>query len=472
MLVRILLSPTVSRRHDDLAERLAGRCRITRSLLREDFRESLRAGPTDVILATPADLGSDPSAELAALRTAPRPPEVVLFVSGALGPWLAAGAIALAEALAPDLQAEAVLRVVERAQRTRVRPARRQGERLERTLAAFGTRSAAIRRFHEEARRVAASDAPILIRGEPGVGKRWLGPTLHHESSRASESFHRFSFAASASDAGRLALFGHEPGVAPGKSGAGRGLFENSHRGTLFLEHADLASPSLQKDLVEYLERGSIRPLGGEGDVPVDVRLLASIPTTAPDVSDPMLDSKLQRRFDLADLVVPALRQRREDVPELAEAALARCRRRFGLPVEGLSDGVLEALSLHDWPGNLHELWNAVERATLHARAGRIELEHLSPDIREACGDAGSVGLALEAPWTRDPGRLPTLREARARAQECVDRSYLTCLLRATRGRVGEAAQRAGIDPRSLNGLMRRYGFRKEDFKPSEATGR
>lgn len=463
MLLRILISTALAKRQGRLLENLKEHGLVFEA---EDLWAVLREEPIDVLLARPCDLGPEPTTALTGLRASPRPPEVMLVTTRPLDPLIAAWVTILSEDLPPSTQLEIVRLVLEHASRSRRHPLSRRGAYLERTLNTFGSSSPAICRFHEEARRAAASDAPILIRGEIGTGKTWLGPVLHIESRRAHSSFRRFSCAAVEEEVIDTELFGHGAGAVPGRTRAGRGLFEKAHRGTLFLENIDRAPAAVQGRVVEALERGAIRPRGVEREVPIDVRLLGSIQTSANEssVDGAELVTQLQRRFELTSLVVPTLRERSEDVPGLAAAALERCRRRHGSTAETLSDAALEALRRHTWPGNVKEFWAVVERAALRSRGDVIELQDLPIELL-AEGGHNPGGIHIEASWLADPARLPTLREVRSKAVDLLDRAYLDRLLRATRGRVGEAARRAEIDPRSLHALMRRHGLRKEDFK-------
>jgi len=419
------------------------------------------------VLAT-ADLGPDPLARIAALRALPDAPELVLLDrdGGAEGraAAVAAGCLAVLDAgLSSRRLAAALTGVCERLRAALATSLPVRGERVDHRLEALGSRSDAIRRLHAEARAAAASDAPILLQGEPGVGKTWLGPALHLESARRTGPFRRLRCSGLGREELCGALFGHEAEAVAGSARARRGLCEEAHGGTLFLEHLDEAGPSGQREILRFLDDRTVRPLGGDKEIEVEVRVVASIQERTRSELVP----ELRARVGLSSLVIPPLRERRDDVPELALAALGRLRARYGLELDGFDEDALEALVRHSWPGNLSELWSVVERAALVARGGRIAFDDLPRDFEPgvAGGPGQAASLRLEADWLLDPARLPTLREWRQRCLEVVERAYLAEVLRASGGRVGEAARRADVDPRSLHARMRRLGLRKEDFK-------
>lgn len=157
----------------------------------------------------------------------------------------------------------------------------------------------------------------------------------------------------------------------------------------------------------------------------------------------------------MVTLTVPPLRQRREDIPELAQSFLERSSRQLGKRVTGFEPSALEALMRHDWPGNVGELINVVERGVLLARSDTVRLE----DLRAEPGSAPERG-----PSRRDDEPLP-LEEARRQVVERFERDYLERALTQARGRIAETAQIAGVSERTLYSMMKRYGLRKEDFK-------
>ncbi len=471
MLLRILLCIPGSPDLERVRAALARRSLVTLAEGAPQLWAAVRTDVVDLVILGTALLSEDPAGFVRALRAAPGAPDVILIGrSDGLErqACLAAGCLAVLEAgtdverLGDALETIAARTSAERDRRVVTRP------RLDRRLDALGTRSLAIRRFQDAARRLAASGSPVLIQGEPGSGKTWLGPVLHGESARSQGPFQSLRCSDSPEETLDSALFGHAAEALAGPPTAGRGVMERAHGGTLFLERIERAPLRLQAKLLEVLDTGECQRVGGRHRFHVDVRILASV-ADAPEshVERGDLHPGLHRRLGLAQLTTPPLRDRPEDVPDLALAAHRKCRARYGLAVDGFTPSALDALQQHTWPGNVCELWSVVERSTLLSRGDRIGLEDLPPDLLARPLPPPDGGfLVLEAPWLHDPAHLPTLRSLRSQTLEVVERAYLARVLRAAGGRVAEAARRADVDPRSLYERMRRYGLRKEEFKP------
>jgi transcriptional regulator with GAF, ATPase, and Fis domain len=258
-------------------------------------------------------------------------------------------------------------------------------------------------------------------------------------------------------------LFGHERGAFTGAERAHRGCFEMAHLGTLFLDEIAELPLHLQSKLLRVLEDRRIVRLGGEKPVPVDVRLIAA---TNRDLEEEVrarrFRADLYYRLAVVTLTVPPLRDRREDVPALVRDYFDHFRATLGRDVRSIHPGALAALVAYSWPGNVRELINVVERAVLLCpghEVGRADLPRTLTGPR-AAPPPGPFAALPEA-W-----RSLKLREARREVTTVFESAYLRDLLRETGGRVGEAARRAGINERTLYGMMQRHGLRKEEFRP------
>jgi DNA-binding NtrC family response regulator len=472
MLLRLLLSTRAVRRRRPLLDDLAGRAFVSVVRGGGPLFEAVGREVVDLVVLDLLDLGDDPWGRVAALRALPEAPEIVVLDrpggSAEHAAALAAGCLAVLDSGLDSRSLAAALAgacVRMRTARKGVLPSR--GERFDPRLEALGTRSEAIRRLHTEARAAAASDAPVLIQGEPGAGRTFLGPALHLESPRSAGPFRRLRCTGLGSEEFSGALFGHEAEALVGSARARRGLCEEAHGGTLFLENLDEAASDAQQTLARFLDDHMVRPLGGAKEIAVGVRVLMSVPAPNSERARPELLPELRARIGLQVLSLPPLRERREDLPELARSALRRVNRRHGLYLEDFEADAMEAIVQHSWPGNLSELWSVIERATLVARGTRIEREDLPADLTAYASGAESAptNLRIEAEWLGDSARLPTLRELRERCLEVVERAYLAEVLRLSGGRVEDSARRADVDPRSLRARMRSLGLRKEDFK-------
>jgi transcriptional regulator with GAF, ATPase, and Fis domain len=267
-------------------------------------------------------------------------------------------------------------------------------------------------------------------------------------------------------------IFGHAKGAFTGAARARRGHFELAHRGTIFLDEIAELPLHLQVKLLRVLEERRIQPLGSERPIAVDVRVIAATNRDLEiEVREKRFRADLFYRLNVVSLTLPPLRERSEDVPELVESYLNLYRARLRSDVIGVDSDALAALAGYDWPGNVRELINAIERAVLMTGGPRISLVDLPDSIRRFApgpqapdGDGGLVvfGTQGDESWSDRPWR-----EVRRQVLEEAERRYLAEVLALSAGRIGEAARRAGMAPRSLFEKMRRYGLRKEDFRQS-----
>jgi DNA-binding NtrC family response regulator len=406
-----------------------------------------------------------------ALRRQPDRPEALVLRRGedaeARAALLGAGALAV---LDPDLAdgalTEALSALVDRRRQTCQERLQGSAEPLARHggLAELTARSPAMKRLVADARRVAATDATVFLLGETGSGKEWLARALHADSRRSQAPFLAVNCAALPETLLESELFGHERGAFTGAVRSRRGHFELAHGGTLFLDEIAEMSPVLQGKLLRALQERTIQRLGSERALEVDVRILAA---TSRDVEQAMQDgafrADLYYRLAVITLTVPPLRERKEDLPLLAGHHLERIARRLGRPKPSLDDEALAALAAYPWPGNVRELSNVLERTVLLTPDCEITLEDLPMSFRVPHPSGGDGDeLRLESPdrWLDRP-----LPEVLKEFHDAVERRYLEAQLAACEGKVGEAAKRAGIEPRSLYDRMKRHGLRKEDFR-------
>ncbi len=404
----------------------------------------------------------------------PEPPLLALLCSrddpAAQAAYMAAGASAV---LSAELPAEAIYEVVgallDRRPAATTHPYEAQPLLEQPRLTDFVSQSPVMQAFMEMVYRIIPSDVALLIQGETGVGKERLARAVHGESPRGDGPFIAINCGALPESLLETELYGHEEGAFTGASRSRRGAFELAHGGTIFLDEIGEMPLHLQVKLLRALQEKEIRRLGGEQAIPVDVRVMAA---TNRDLDEEVAAQRFRRdlyyRLSVVTLTIPPLRERREDVPELVESYLAYLGARIAASGEAVAPEALEALMRYDWPGNVRELINVIERAMLLCEGDTITLRELPAMIAggrvvEAGPDlfaADSEKPALPASWAERP-----LKEVRQLAVDTVERVYLQHLLEETRGRIGETAARAGIDPRSLYAKMRRFGLRKEAFK-------
>jgi two-component system nitrogen regulation response regulator NtrX len=297
-------------------------------------------------------------------------------------------------------------------------------------------------------RKIAPTDARVLITGESGTGKELAATAIHGMSERRSGPFIRVNSAAIPRDLVESEMFGHERGAFTGATERRRGRFELADGGTLFLDEVADLGPEAQAKLLRALESGVVERVGGSEPVQVDVRVLAA---THRDLRDEVREGRFREdllfRLDVVPLSIPPLRQRRDDIPALVGHALDRLRRRHGLPSPRFTAGALEALSRYSWPGNVRELLNLVERlAILNAgeEVGEAQVTRVLPDAATAPG-----------PGYRHDDRRP-LRDR----LDDYERALIEGAIEAADGNVAEAGRQLSTDRANLYRRMKRLGMR------------
>jgi two-component system, NtrC family, response regulator AtoC len=258
-------------------------------------------------------------------------------------------------------------------------------------LEGFLGRSSEARRVMDLVAKVAAYPTTVLVTGESGTGKELLARAVHNLSPRAARPFVAVNCAAIPAPLLESELFGHARGAFTGAVRAHAGLFEQADQGTLLLDEIGDMPLALQTRLLRVLEDGKVRRLGDSRDIDVDVRLVAA---TAVDLGAAVNANRFRQdlyfRLNVVHVAVPPLRARRDDIAPLAEALVVRAATRLGRQVQGLSPDALRLLLAHDWPGNVRQLENALERAVLLARGARVEAEDLPPEVRDPAQSASA----------------------------------------------------------------------------------
>lgn len=226
--------------------------------------------------------------------------------------------------------------------------------------------------------------ASVLLLGETGVGKSWLARRIHQRSARGRKPFFDINCAGLAPQLLESELFGYERGAFTGATGTKRGLVEAADGGTLLLDEVGELPTNVQAQLLTFLDERRFRRVGGTRVMQADVRILAA---TNVDLADRVASGRFRKdlfyRLSVVPLHMPPLRERLEEIPGLARSILADLGKRASRRVRtNLSSCVTSALQRYDWPGNLRELRNALERALILSRGEPIALAHLPPEIR------------------------------------------------------------------------------------------
>jgi two-component system, NtrC family, response regulator AtoC len=234
-------------------------------------------------------------------------------------------------------------------------------------------RSESMRKIFDTIRRVAKSNAPVLITGQSGTGKEVVARTIHRLSRRSTMPFVAFNCGAISPTLIESELFGHERGAFTGADKRRIGYFEEANGGTLFLDEITEMGAELQVKLLRVLEAKTVRRVGGSQELRVDVRLVSA---TNRDPQDGIRDGKLREdlyyRLNVFPIALPTLSSRREDIPLLAEHFRRHIEEQEGSGVTGWDPKAIELLARHDWPGNVRELRNVVHRACVMSEKGTI----------------------------------------------------------------------------------------------------
>jgi len=318
-------------------------------------------------------------------------------------------------------------------------------------------RSPAMERVRDLIRKLAATDARVLIAGESGTGKELAATAIHGLSSRAAHPFIRVNSAAIPRDLVESEMFGHEQGSFTGATERRRGRFELADRGTLFLDEVADLGPEAQAKLLRALETGVVERVGGTSPVSVDVRVVAATNRNLrEEVEQGSFREDLLFRLEVVPVVMPPLRTRSEDVPLLIDHAIDRLRRRKGMPVPEFTPGAVEALTAYPWPGNVRELLNVVERLAIMRSEGPIT----ERDVHEVLPRVGAPDPTSGFAST-DP------RSLRQRMED-YERALLSGALDATDGNMAEAGRLLQTDRANLYRRLKRLGLRHDDEETVE----
>jgi DNA-binding NtrC family response regulator len=332
-------------------------------------------------------------------------------------------------------------------------------------LADFVSKSPGMAVFMNVVPRLVRSDTALLIEGETGVGKERLASAIHSEGPRSTGRFVALNCGALPEHLMESELFGHVRGAFTGATAARRGWFEIAHHGTLFLDEVGEIPTHLQVKLLRVLQEHEIQPVGSEKSFGVDVRVIAaSNRPLEPDVESGRFRRDLYHRLSVVTVTVPPLRERGEDIPVLVERHIRYIAQQIGRRVTGINAQAMEAMCRYSWPGNVRELNNVLERAILLCDDTEITPDDLPESISgttaaspgAASAPDSAHGLRLPEQWHAKP-----LQEVRETFFFDLERQYIEGLLRATDGRIGEAAKRAGLQERSLYEKMKQFGLRR-----------
>ncbi len=306
--------------------------------------------------------------------------------------------------------------------------------------------SAAMKDVFAQLARVVDTRMTVCIEGETGTGKELIASAVHHQSQRRDKMFVAQNCAALPENLLESELFGHKRGAFTSADSDKKGLFEIADGGTLFLDEMGEMPLTLQAKLLRVLQDNTIRPVGATSDKQVDVRIVcATNRDLSAEVEKGRFRQDLYYRIRVIPITLPPLRERREDVPALAAHFLKRYAEEYRVELPGFTQDALDAMTAYNWPGNIRELENEIQRLVIQAEPGHwIESTDLSPRLRK-----------IEGTVTRIAPQKGTLKEM----MEQVERWLLTEALRDHGGNKTKTAATLGITREGLHKKLAKFGI-------------
>jgi DNA-binding NtrC family response regulator len=313
-----------------------------------------------------------------------------------------------------------------------------------------------MRKVFENLQSVAPTIATVLLLGETGTGKGLLARLVHWHSHRSEKPFIAVHCGAIPDTLLESELFGHEKGAFTGAERRKIGKFEMACSGTIFLDEIGTISEQAQVKLLQVLQDGTFSRVGGEEELKTDARIITATNAQLKQLTEKGSFRKdLFYRLNTFPVEIPPLRDRLEDLPHLIDVFLKNLNAKYGKGIQKLHPSVHEGFKIYDWPGNIRELENILERAYILE-----DTETLSP--QNFPSDMVIANEILSNPSNKED---LSLSEARMIAMVDFERSYLKNLLKGCKGKINLSAKKAGITTRQLHRLLVRHGIKKNNFK-------
>lgn len=304
------------------------------------------------------------------------------------------------------------------------------------------TQDQKMQRLLDVARQIAPTDCNVLISGESGTGKELFARYIHFNSKRAEGSFFAINCGAFTEELLNSELFGHEKGAFTGATTLKKGIIEMASGGTLFLDEITEMPPSMQVKLLRVIQEKELLRVGGTEPIKVDVRFIAATNRDVQDaIKNGLFRQDLYYRLNVVSIRIPPLSERRDDIPILIQYFLKKYSTIMQKNVTEISEDVMALLLNYDFPGNVRELENIIERGVALTNSYKIEVGHLPEDLRQ---------LSIRT-FRKKEGRIPSLEEQ--------EETYIKWVLKEVGGKKTLAAQMLGIDRVSLWRKLKKYGM-------------
>jgi len=322
-------------------------------------------------------------------------------------------------------------------------------------------RSLEMRRIFGVLEKIAPTNVTIVISGETGTGKELVAKAIHQYSRRSRKPFIVFDCGAVAENLIESELFGHERGSFTGATTTRQGAFELADGGTIFLDEIGELSTDLQPKLLRVLESGEVKRVGADRPRHVDIRVVAATNRhLKEEVKRGNFREDLFFRLSVVQLHMPPLRKRTDDIPLLIRFFFDLARREASESVRnrvtGISEEAMRVLREYQWPGNIRELRNAIDRGINFCEEEEIQVAHLPDYLQER-------SIVTQAHPAMD-GNLP-FKDAKEKWIEAFERDYLVECLRRNNLNISKAAKQAGIDRKSVQRLLKKYNLTVKDIE-------
>ena len=324
------------------------------------------------------------------------------------------------------------------------------------SLELIQTKSKLMQTVFEKIRSVSPTKSTVLLIGETGTGKSLMAKVIHRHSNRKDAQFISVHCGAIPDTLLESELFGHEKGAFTGAVRRKLGKFEVARGGTIFLDEIGTITPSAQIKLLEILQEGTFQRVGGEETLDANVRIITASNTDLIKMcADGDFRKDLYYRLNVFPIEIPPLRERKEDIYSISNMILNRLNKFYLKDIHGIHPNVLDAFERYNWPGNIREMENLIERAYILEASSMLTPASFPGELFGS--NAGTVNFPSDSSLT--------LAETRQHGLEIIEGKYLKDVLARNHGKINQSAQDAGISTRQLNKLMNKYGIRKEEFK-------
>ena len=322
------------------------------------------------------------------------------------------------------------------------------------------SRSDAMHDTLKQVLKIAPTEFPVLIYGESGTGKELIAQAIHRNSLRSNKPLVAVDISALPPTLIESELFGHVKGAYTGATDSKPGYFSLAHGSTLFIDEISNISRELQGKLLRVLETKRLRPVGGDKEQEVDIRLITATNQDLYEmVEKGQFREDLYYRLNVIPIKVPPLRERTPDIPPLVMHFLERAKGKTDSPIKGFTTEAIAKFFSYHWPGNVRELKNIVERLVATVDAEFIRVDHLPPNFM------GPNPLVRELGIQQVPGTIDELKLAKThikeKAYQQVESSFLLEALQKSDWNISRAAKQVGMKRPNFHALMRKYAIKK-----------